>query len=175
MPPGIFLGGRQDDRTSRRRDFGKGPGNGGFMQRAQRRDIRVVACGDLGSMSNGKTGHMALGLQIPERLVGLTQPRKNEAERLTIVINEIMALYPSGYEFLLMLQTCAKLLPPGVIIEPKVLAWNELPCECRCLDQLTDQTARCSDPAVLIYVEENSFEVSTIFAEARDTVFIHFS
>lgn len=91
---------------------------------------------------------MALGLQIPECLVGLAQAGKNEAERLTIVIDETMPLYPSGYEFLLMLQACTKLLPPGVIIEPKVLAWDELPCECRCLDQLADQTARCPDSAV---------------------------
>lgn len=59
--------------------------------------------------------------------MGLAQAGKNEAERLTIVIDEIMPLYPSGYELLLMLQTCTKLLPPGVIIEPKVLTWNELP------------------------------------------------
>ncbi|WP_419697292.1 hypothetical protein ACN2CC_35345 (plasmid) [Mesorhizobium muleiense] len=91
---------------------------------------------------------MTLDLQIPERLVSLAQARKNEPKRLAVVIEDPMASDPSVDEFLLMLDACTKLLPPGIVIEPKAIALDELPRKGRHLDQLANETTRCSDPAV---------------------------
>ncbi|WP_245330046.1 hypothetical protein [Mesorhizobium mediterraneum] len=101
---------------------------------------------------------MTLGLQIPDRLVGFAQSRKNEPKRLAIVIDDPMASGPLVDAFMRMIDTCAELLPAGIVIEPKAIAWDELPRKGRHLDQLANETTRCSDPAV---THTNMFVLST--------------
>ena len=92
-----------------------------FVQRTQRRHIGIVTRGDLRRMADREARHVALRLEIPQRLVGLAQAGQEEAERTPIVVDDARAGASTHRRNLRVANAGAENVA-GAAIDPKALA-----------------------------------------------------
>src|SRR3546814_16896568 len=101
---------------------------------------------DLARVTDREAGHVPLGLGVPQRLVGLAQPGKQQMQRLAVIVDNATAASPGGERILEVDYAGAK--AADVVIGPQAIAGQVLAGSRRGVDQAADQPARRAAPAV---------------------------
>src|SRR3546814_2695813 len=88
---------------------------------------------DLARVTDREAGHVPLGLGVPQRLVGLAQPGKQQMQRLAVIVDNATAASPGGERILEVDYAGAK--AADVVIGPQAIAGQVLAGSRRGVDQ----------------------------------------